>query len=162
MRFAYNSEWISSSSFPGTACCIWSVISPIPKLNRWSSSLRLLCHVPWTKDQLDWDWRFRLNDTATHCNTLQHTATHCNTLQHTATHCNTLQHIAAHCNRLEIQIEWHSKCNMGWLRLVGSLKLQVSFAEYSLFYRALLQKRPTMRLRLELQIEWDPKCNMLY
>jgi len=32
--------------------------------------------------------------------------------------------------------------NMGWLRLVGSLKLWVSFAEYSLFYRALLQKRP--------------------
>jgi len=31
---------------------------------------------------------------------------------------------------------------MGWLRLVGSLKLQVSFAEYSQFYRALLQKRP--------------------
>ena len=33
--------------------------------------------------------------------------------------------------------EWH----MGWLRLVGSLKLQVSFSEYRLFYRALLQKR---------------------
>ena len=32
---------------------------------------------------------------------------------------------------------------MGWLRLVGSLKLQVSFAEYRLF-RALLQKRPTI------------------
>jgi len=31
---------------------------------------------------------------------------------------------------------------MGWLRLVGSLKLQVSFAEYTFFYRALLQKRP--------------------
>jgi len=31
---------------------------------------------------------------------------------------------------------------MGWLRLVGSLKLQVSFAKYRLFYRALLQKRP--------------------
>jgi len=31
---------------------------------------------------------------------------------------------------------------MGWLRLVRSIKLQVSFAEYSLFYRALLQKRP--------------------
>jgi len=28
----------------------------------------------------------------------------------------------------------------GWLRLVGSLELQVSFAEYCLFYRALLQK----------------------
>ena len=31
---------------------------------------------------------------------------------------------------------------MRWLRLVGSFKLYVSFAEYSLFYRALLQKRP--------------------
>ena len=31
---------------------------------------------------------------------------------------------------------------IGWLRLVGSFKLQVSFAEYRLLYRALLQKRP--------------------
>jgi len=31
---------------------------------------------------------------------------------------------------------------MGWLRLVGFLKSQVSFAEYRLFHRALLQKRP--------------------
>jgi len=31
---------------------------------------------------------------------------------------------------------------MGWLRLVGALKWQVSFAEYCLFCRALLQKRP--------------------
>ena len=31
--------------------------------------------------------------------------------------------------------------DMGWLRLVGSLKSQVSFAEYRLFHRALLQKR---------------------
>jgi len=31
---------------------------------------------------------------------------------------------------------------MGWLRLVGSLKVQVSFAEYRLFCRALLRKRP--------------------
>jgi len=29
----------------------------------------------------------------------------------------------------------------GWLRSVGSMKLKVSFAEYHLFYRALLQKR---------------------
>jgi len=40
----------------------------------------------------------------------------------------------------------HNSCirydTMGWLRLVGSLKLWISFAEYSLFYRALLQKRP--------------------
>jgi len=33
---------------------------------------------------------------------------------------------------------------MGWLRLVGSLKLYVSFAEYCLFYRALWQKRPVL------------------
>jgi len=33
---------------------------------------------------------------------------------------------------------------MGWLRLVGSLKLHVSFAEYSLFYSSLLQKRPVI------------------
>jgi len=31
---------------------------------------------------------------------------------------------------------------MGWLQLVGSLKSKVSFAEYRLFYRPLLQKRP--------------------
>ena len=30
---------------------------------------------------------------------------------------------------------------VGRLRLVGSLKLEVSFAEYCVFYRALLQKR---------------------
>jgi len=35
----------------------------------------------------------------------------------------------------------YERC-MGWLGLVGSLKLQISFAEYSLVYRALLQKRP--------------------
>ena len=33
---------------------------------------------------------------------------------------------------------------MGWLRLVGSLKLQISFGEYRLFDRALLQKRPVI------------------
>jgi len=34
------------------------------------------------------------------------------------------------------------RLGMGWLRLVASLKLQVSFAEYSLFYRTPLQTRP--------------------
>jgi len=108
---------------------------------------------------------------ATHCNTLQHTAAHCNTLQHTATHCNTLQHTATHCNTLHsypcITMHLH-KCPiypqhnpiflqeywqqvpqglyifMGWLRLIGSLQVQVSFAEYRLFYRALLPKRPAL------------------
>ena len=31
---------------------------------------------------------------------------------------------------------------MEWLRSVGSIKSQISFAEYGLFDRALLQKRP--------------------
>jgi len=39
---------------------------------------------------------------------------------------------------------------MGWLRLVGSLKLLVSFAEYRLFYRALLQKRPVILRSLHI------------
>jgi len=41
--------------------------------------------------------------------------------------------------------------DMGWLRLVGSLKLQVSFAEYRLFYRALLQKRPIILMSLLIE-----------
>ena len=47
--------------------------------------------------------------------------------------------------------------NMGWLRLVGTLKAQVSFAEYSLFYRALLQMRPII-LR-SLQVVTTPYVN---
>jgi len=49
--------------------------------------------------------------------------------------------------RVTWRIHMHAQCHtqhtqmggMGWLRLVGSIKLQVSSAEYSLFYRALLQ-----------------------
>jgi len=33
---------------------------------------------------------------------------------------------------------------MGWLQVVGSFKLLISFAESRLFYRALLQKRPVI------------------
>jgi len=40
---------------------------------------------------------------------------------------------------------------MGWLRLVGSLKLYVSYAEHSLFYRALLRKRPTFLRSLPIE-----------
>ena len=39
---------------------------------------------------------------------------------------------------------WSSVFGMGWLQSVGSIKLKVSFAEYRLFYRALLQKRPVI------------------
>jgi len=40
--------------------------------------------------------------------------------------------------------------DMGWLRLVGSLKLYVSFAEYSLFYVVLSQKRPIILKSLRI------------
>jgi len=46
---------------------------------------------------------------------------------------------------------------MGWLRLVGSLESQVSFAEYRLFYRALLQKRP-ITLRSLLIVATPFRC----
>jgi len=108
-----------------------------------------------------------LQQTATHCNTLQHTATHCNTLPHAATHCRRARShgpllLVAACSGGSARppqlrrrdwptsYDFLSVCvvfgagvqtTMGWLRLVGSLKLYVSFAEYCFFYRALLQKR---------------------
>jgi len=45
-----------------TAYCIWSDISSFSNLNRWSSSPGLFCHVPLKRDQGEWDWRLRLND----------------------------------------------------------------------------------------------------
>jgi len=48
--------------------------------------------------------------------------------------------------------------HMGWLRSVGSLKLYVSFAEYSLFYRALLQKRPVLLRSLPIEATAYPEC----
>ena len=52
-----------------TAYCIWSVISSISDLNRWSGCLGLLYYVPLKRDQGDWDWRLRSYDTpnATGC-----------------------------------------------------------------------------------------------
>ena len=49
--------------------------------------------------------------------------------------------MSRHCQVMLQGIKAWSKA-MGWLRLVGSLKSKVSFVEYSLFYRALLQKWP--------------------
>jgi len=51
-------------------------------------------------------------------------------------------HRQQRCLYIHKSMKFFVESAMGWLRLVGSLKLQVSFAEYSLFYRALLQKRP--------------------
>ena len=59
----------------------------------------------------------------------------CNTQQHIAPHCNTLQHPAIHC-----RCEWD--WDIGWLRLVSPLKLQVSFAKEPYKRDDILQKRP--------------------
>jgi len=88
-----------------------------------------------------------LQRTATLCNTLQRTATLCNTLQRTATHCNTLQRTATHCSTLQrtathFMSFFASKLYTYGVAMISRLlKMKVSFAEYSLFYRALLQKR---------------------
>ena len=64
---------------------------------------------------------------------LQCVAGCCNWLQWVAVGCSVLQCVVDVCRRV-LHV-------MGLLQLVGSIKSQVSFAEYSLFYRALLHKR---------------------
>jgi len=60
--------------------------------------------------------------------------------------CRCLPHIRFHTRRAETPRTQHRISlhigHMGWLRLVGPLKLHVYFAEFRLFSRALLQKRP--------------------
>ena len=91
----------------------------------------------------------------THTNTHTKMRTHIHTLH---THIHTLIHrihferkkrrfsIKPYKHTISKVCVWHSftehQYTIGWLRLVGSLKLQVSFADYRLFYRAPLQKRP--------------------
>jgi len=54
---------------------------------------------------------------ATHCNTLQHSVTHRNT----TAHCNTMHHTAT--RLIKAITEARKETGMGWLPLVGSLKL---------------------------------------
>jgi len=53
--------------------------------------------------------------------------------------------------RVQLKNKLVGGSTMGRLRLVGSLKLQVSFAGYRLFYKALLQKRPIILRSLLLE-----------
>ena len=58
--------------------------------------------------------------------------------------CMTVIHVSPNHTWVSRVTHVHETCpksDMGWLRSVGSIKSQVSFAEYRLFYRALLQKR---------------------
>jgi len=94
--------------------------------------------------------------TAMHCGTLQCTAAHCNALRHTAMRCSTLQctlatrrrkcgsdwERATTCPRGPAHIYHDTATNMRWLRLVGSLKIQASFAKKPCKSDYILQKRP--------------------
>jgi len=83
--------------------------------------------------------------THTDARTHTHTHTHTDARAHTHTH----THTDALCGQtwliymcdMTLTRMGHIS-NMGWLQPVGSIKLQVSSAEYRLFNRALLQKRP--------------------
>ena len=74
---------------------------------------------------------------------LQCVAACCSVLQCVTVCCNVLQCVTVCCHSLMyIPLIFHPHTHMGWLRLVGSIKSYDSSAEYSLFYRPLLQKRP--------------------
>ena len=86
---------------------------------------------------------------------VQYGAVWCSALQRDAVRCSVVQlfqSLSFLCHLFVISLSflchlfvvYISSTYMGWLHVVGSLKLQVSFAEYRLFYRALLQKRPTI------------------
>jgi len=79
---------------------------------------------------------------------MQHTTPHCNTppgglLQHTAWWVTATHRLVGYCNTPPGGL-----LGMGWLRLVGPLKLQVSFAKEPYQRDDILQKR-------DLQFEGD-------
>jgi len=67
---------------------------------------------------------------------LQCVAACCSVLQCVATCCSVSPFFAGFCNAL------HSCDDMGWLQLVGSIKLQVSFTKEPNKRDNILQKRP--------------------
>ena len=89
----------------------------------------------------------KYRELATHTRTNIHTHTHTQTHTHaytracTHTHTHTRSLSGTPCRELSTG-SFQKDMTMGWLRSVGSITLQVSFAEYCLFYRSLLQKRP--------------------
>jgi len=83
------------------------------------------------------------------CSVLQCVAVCCSVLQCSAVCCSVLQCVAAWCShelsgcsQVSNMCVCVSYTYMGWLRLVGSLKLQVSFAKEPYKRDDILQKRP--------------------
>ena len=60
------------------------------------------------------------------------------------------------CTRLRLRDEHGPFCvyKLDVLQSVGSIKLEVSFAKYCLFYKALLQKRPVILYKLDVSLPY--------
>jgi len=76
-----------------------------------------------------------------HVHTHMHKHTHIHTQKHTCTLSPTRTHTHIHTRHTECI---YTSKYMGWLRLVGSLKLQVSFAKEPYKRDDILQKRPIL------------------
>ena len=73
--------------------------------------------------------------------------------------CTIHTHAHAHIHVHTLVYDNLESAGMGWLRLVGSFKLYVSFAEYRLLYRAVLQKRPIILRSLLIEATpYDHSC----
>ena len=77
------------------------------------------------------------------CSAVQCVAVCCSAVQCVAVCCSAVQCVAAiYTRQMQIYMKADAdiyKIHMWWLQLVGSIKLQVSFAEHRLFCRVLLQ-----------------------
>jgi len=97
-----------------TAYCIWSVLSSVSNLNRWSVSLPLFCHVPSKRRQGKWDCRVKLSDTP---NAIGCTYMHIYLWDKPLImelFCGKkvfFPNNSSRKERLYIEIEWQSKCN---------------------------------------------------
>jgi len=107
------------------------------RLESWLIGHTYMCVLPHDS----WDTQFRLSLFLRHAST--HTFIHAHTRVHTqkSLFCSPRILFWSACLNVHAYLYVMYIC-MGWLRLVGSFKLYVSFTEYSLFYRTLLQKRP--------------------
>ena len=172
-------DWWHTQKSVEFSCDSWRGVSTVTDIVT-NERQCLWCYERETMSDIKDSWRGvstvnTLQHTATHCNTLQHTATHCNTLQHTATHCNTLQllwlltrcvnsvnsHLLPHLVTLDNSHLFLVCCDESWrgqqspfANTASSSKLYVSSAEYRLFYRALLQKRPAILRPFANTILW--------
>jgi len=161
---------VSARSWPTSFACV-QVCYPHVVTNHvsWNSNLRLYvnawmyaCIHTETKTQTQTQTQKQKKtktqqqiDTQTHAHRHIHIYTHAHTHAnwHTHTHTRTLGEstkMLSVCSKRPFNMPWNTLQHpaMGWLRLVGSLKLQVSFAKEPYKRDDIPQKRPTILRRL--------------